>query len=78
VTANAGGNVTYNYYNNDTCSGVAMYVGVVSVSNGDTSGPLTEIANFPGVYYIVATYSGDSYNAGLVSGCASAPLTITP
>jgi putative nucleotidyltransferase with HDIG domain len=78
VTANAGGNVTYNYYDNDTCSGAEIYIGLASVSNGETSGPLSEIATFPGEYYIVATYSGDSNNAGMVSGCASAPLTITP
>jgi hypothetical protein len=78
VTANAGGNVTYNYYDNDTCSGAETYIGLASVSNGETSGPLSEIATFPGEYYIVATYSGDSNNAGMVSGCASAPLTITP
>jgi hypothetical protein len=78
VTGNAGGNVTYDYYDNDTCSGIAMYIGLVSVSNGDTSGPLTEMADFPGEYYIVATYSGDSNNAGMVSGCASAPLIVTP
>jgi hypothetical protein len=78
VTANAGGNVTYYYYDNDTCSGPETYIGVESVSNGVVAGPLTEFADVPGEYYIVAAYSGDSNNAGMVSGCANAPLDITP
>jgi hypothetical protein len=78
VTSNAGGNVTYNYYDNDTCSGIAMYIGLVTVTNGDTSGPLMEVADVPGIYYVVATYSGDSNNAGMVSGCADAQLIIAP
>jgi hypothetical protein len=78
VTANAGGSVTYYYYDNDTCSGPEFYIGSASVANGVTSGPLTEVAFVPGEYYDVAVYSGDLNNAAMVSGCSNAPLIITP
>jgi len=77
LTSNAGGTVTYDVYFNDTCSGSPYVLGSVAVTNGVTSGPLSQIvfAGF-GVYYYVAVYSGDANNAAVQSDCAGAPLTV--
>jgi hypothetical protein len=77
ATAGAGGTVTYDVYSNDTCSGTPYVLGTVGVTNGFTSGPLSQfVVASLGIYYYVADYSGDAQNAAAQSGCADAPLTV--
>lgn len=74
VTATAGGNVTYSYFSEGSCSGAATAVSTVQV-NGTAvpdSSPVT--FNQTGVYSWHAVYTGDPDNNGATSPCE--PLTV--
>jgi large repetitive protein len=84
ATLSAGGNptgsITFDLYDNPTCSGQAVYEEKVSVDNGNGT---YETANgvqlsTAGTYYWVATYGGDSNNKSAVSGCADEPVVVNP
>jgi uncharacterized repeat protein (TIGR01451 family) len=70
------GTITFKLYSNDDCTGL-LDTETTSVSgNGDYSTPNGFQINSSGVYYWVATYSGDSDNNGFTSGCADEPVAV--
>ncbi|MHB1525331.1 MAG: hypothetical protein ACYCZN_03455 [Candidatus Dormibacteria bacterium] len=71
ATTTAGGTVTYNVYNDSSCSSLDVTAGQVSVTSGSvpSSSPLT--FNTVGTYYWQAAYSGDPDNAPATSPCNS-------
>ena len=79
LTANAGGNVSYVVYTNDTCAGggTDIDLGPVTVTNGATDGSVLWLPLATGTYYVVASYSGDSNNGGLRSDCAGGEVVVT-
>ena len=62
ATADAGGTITFNAYDNSECGGTPVFTDTVDVTgNGDyTSGVFTP--DTAGNYYWIATYSGDANN----------------
>ena len=81
--SNAGGNLTYRVYDNDTCTssngGLVTTLGPVSVINGSVpDSPDWTATVTAGTYYFVASYSGDPNDTPTASGCASDPLTVSP
>lgn len=82
ATADAGGTITFNVFDNNECSGTPVFTDTVDVNgNGDyTSGVFTPDA--PGSYYWIATYSGDANNAPSSGSCRddgeTSSLTPTP
>jgi hypothetical protein len=85
ATATAGGTITYQLFNNATCS--TLNGGLIAtltpspntVSGGVAPDSLTFTFNNAGTFYFYAVYSGDANNTGPVnSGCASEPVTIKP
>jgi HD-GYP domain-containing protein (c-di-GMP phosphodiesterase class II) len=77
LTPSAGGNVTYRVYTDNSCTFAVGTFGPITVTNGDTSGPITLQFLVSGTFYVVASYSGDINNAGMQSGCASAPVVVS-
>ncbi|MGA2014225.1 MAG: hypothetical protein ABSH51_27340 [Solirubrobacteraceae bacterium] len=71
-TATAGGTVTYSVYADSQC---ARKVGslVVAVANGSVPNSAPVTLSAPGVYYWVATYSGDGANTGYKGPMAARP-----
>jgi len=81
ASPDASGTVTYLVYDNDTCAGGAGLVatfGPVSVTADSVPNSPDWTPNAAGVYYVVASYSGDSNNTTTTSGCAAEPLTVSP
>ena len=82
ASANAGGSVTYDVYDNATCAsgggGLVATLGPSTVTNGSVpdSAVWTASEN-PGTYYFVASYSGDADNTATTSGCGAEPITVT-
>ena len=71
------GSVIFNVYASSSCSGTVLSHGSGSVSGGQAvSGSLGPI-NTAGTYYVLATYGGDSNNAGASSVCGSEVVTVT-
>ena len=82
ASANAGGSVTYDVYDNATCAsgggGLVATLGPVTVTNGNVpNSPSWTATGSPGSYYFVASYSGDANNAAISSGCGAELLTVT-
>jgi len=80
-TADAGGTVTYEVFNNGSCSsaggGLVATLGMVTVLNGvaPTSAPWT--ASEPaGTYYFVGSYSGDANNGVATSACGGDTVVV--
>ncbi len=82
ASANAGGSVTYNVYNNATCTstggGLISTLGPVTVTNGAVPDSPAWTPNAAGTDYFVASYSGDVNNIASASGCIAEPLTVSP
>jgi hypothetical protein len=81
-SANAGGSVTYNVYNNATCTsgggGLISTLGPVAVTNGVVpDSPNWTAPGTAGTYYFVASYTGDANNTATVGGCSAEPITVT-
>jgi hypothetical protein len=72
------GTITFRLYNNTTCAGTpAAEVTNSSVNgNGDYTSPLATPAA-AGVYYWVASYSGDANNEPAQTGCADPTEQVT-
>ena len=75
ASSNAGGTVTYNRFNNGTCSGTPANTETVAVTNAvvPDSSPFTPTA--AGSYSYQAVYGGDLTNFPATSPCE--PLTVT-
>ncbi len=81
ATANAGGTVTYTVYTNSNCSTAATtqisgQPPVVTVTGGVVPNSASVTFNQAGTYYWQAFYSGDSNNAGAISGCSTETLVV--
>ena len=80
ATASASGTVTYDVYNNDTCSsaggGLVATLGTVAVTYGAVADSPDWTGPSPGTFYFVAAYSGDVNNQSATSGCASEALSV--
>src|SRR5205807_5164928 len=75
----AGGTVNYNLFiGSSSCTGTTSTVSNVTVANGaiPNSRSVTFNSTNPGGYSFQASYSGDTNNIGVTSGCE--PLTINP
>jgi len=75
----AAGTVTYDVYNNDTCSstGLVATLGPVTVTNGAVPNSPGWTAGPAGAYYFVAAYSGDASGKVTSSECAAATVTVS-
>ena len=77
VTSSAGGTVKYEYFTNDgACSTTATGTYTEIVSSGTVPNSPSVTFTTAGLYSWEAIYSGDSNNAGTVSGCE--PLSVVP
>jgi uncharacterized repeat protein (TIGR01451 family) len=73
------GTITFNLYNNDSCTGEPLHTETVSVdANGTFETPAGVTLDTAGTYYWVATFSGDSNNQPATSGCADEPVEVKP
>jgi hypothetical protein len=73
---NPTGTVTFNLYSNPSGTGTPLFTDTEALVSGTaTSRGYTATAS--GTDYWVATYNGDSNNAPISSGAASAPVTLT-
>jgi len=71
--------VTYKAYDNDACSGTALFTDTVTVTNGVVPDSASTSFSAAGDYYWQATYSGDANNVGPVSSvCTSEHLVVVP
>jgi hypothetical protein len=75
-----GGSVSWKLYDNANCEGTALASdGPVSVTgNGSYETPSGATPTATGTYYWVATYSGDSNNKAIASGCEEEPIAVNP
>lgn len=75
ATADAGGTITFNVFDNNECGGDPVFTDTVKVSgNGDyVSGTFTPDA--AGRYYWIASYSGDANNKPSSGSCRDAGET---
>jgi len=83
ATPDAGGTVTYEVFNNNSCAsaggGLVTTLGTVTVASGVVPGSSTWTASEPaGTYYLVATYSGDANNAAATSACGGDLVVVAP
>jgi hypothetical protein len=81
ATPDASGTVTYDVFNNGSCSsaagGLVATLPPVVVTNAVVPlSPGWTAAGSPGTYYFVALYSGDANNAAAQSGCSADPFAI--
>ena len=75
-TANAGGTVTYNIYNNTSCTGIPVFTSTVTVTNGAVPSSSAFTPSVAGGYNAQAVYSGDTNNVGSTSTCGSEPFNV--
>jgi putative nucleotidyltransferase with HDIG domain len=76
----AGGSVTYDVYNNDSCSGGGLVttLGPVTVTSGTVpNSPNWMATGVTGTYYFVAVYSGDANHKSAVSKCNGASVIVS-
>lgn len=74
------GTVTYDVYNNDSCTngGLVTTIGPVAVTHRAVPESLGWTADGPpGTYYFVALYAGDTSHRTSRSGCANAAAIVT-
>ncbi len=74
--AQASGEVTYDVYNNSTCSGTPVATSAGTVSAGTANPSAAETTLGPGIYYWTASYGGDVNNQKAASACGSELLTV--
>ena len=78
---NPTGNVTFNLYNNGTCTGPPTFTsGPHNINgSGDASSNSfnTNTTSLPGDYFWAVTYSGDGNNNAAATGCADASEKLT-
>jgi uncharacterized repeat protein (TIGR01451 family) len=75
---NPTGTITFDLYDNDSCSGTAVFEEPASVANGNGTyeTPNGVALNKAGDYWWVAKYGGDSNNLSAQSGCADEPVVV--
>jgi hypothetical protein len=73
---NPGGTVTFNLYDNATCSGTALFTDTETLAGG-TATSASYTATAVGTDYWAATYNGDGANNQVSSGCGYAPVTLS-
>jgi hypothetical protein len=76
-TSNAGGTVTYSWFNDGTCGalgGTKTSLPVVTVTNGVVPNSKPQNFSTTGFYSFQAVYSGDTNNPGATSACE--PLNV--
>ena len=76
----ADGTVTYDVYNNDSCSGGGLVttLGPVRVTKGVVpNSPNWVATGVTGTYHFVAVYSGDSNHKSAASGCNGASVLVS-
>jgi SdrD B-like domain len=73
-----GGSIIWVLYDNSKCGGTPVASdGPVTVDgNGEYTTPNGASPTLSGMYYWVATYSGDANNNGVSSGCADEPIGV--
>ncbi len=72
---NPSGTVTFELFDNASCSGTPVYSDSVSLSSGRAQSG-TYVANQAGTWEWEAQYSGDDFNTAASSGCGQEPLTV--
>src|SRR6185312_15211141 len=77
--AHPGGEVSWKLYDNAKCEGdpVASDGPVTVGHNGEYTTPTGASPTQAATYYWVATYSGDSNNSEVASGCGDEPVTVS-
>lgn len=75
LAASSTGTVTYALYKDSKCTVPALAAGTAGESKG-AAGPSAPVKPAAGVYYWLASYSGDGANAGSASACGSEVLTV--
>lgn len=78
VNAGAGGNVTYNIYSGNTCSGTPVFSDVKPVTNGIVPKSAYFKPAQTGTYNAQAVYSGDLNNAAATSACGTETFQVVP
>jgi hypothetical protein len=73
----ASGTVTYNLFNNNACSGAAVVISTVTVSNGAAPSSASHTFAVAGSFSWNAVYSGDANNSPATSSCESLTVTAT-
>ena len=74
ATADAGGSITFKAYGpgDDDCNGTAAFTSnAIAVSGNGTYGPVSFTPDTAGVYYWIATYTGDARNEGSTHACGA-------
>ena len=71
------GSITWTLYPNDDCSGTPVGTDMIAVDDDGTfETPTGVTVNSAGTYYWVASFSGDSNNFTVSSGCAAEPVQV--
>ncbi|HET8752392.1 MAG TPA: DUF11 domain-containing protein, partial [Gaiellaceae bacterium] len=71
--------ITWNLYPNNDCTGTSLDTETLSINdNGTFETPTGVKLDTPGTYYWVASYSGDSNNLAVSSGCADEQVLVKP
>jgi len=78
ATGDAGGQVTYTVYTNNTCTTGARAAGTVTVTNGVVPDSNALAFNTAGTFYWQAVYTGDTKNNGATSTCVDETLVVNP
>jgi hypothetical protein len=75
---NPTGNIVFNLYgpNDATCAGPALYNQTVAVSGASASTSPGFTTKLAGTYRWTASYSGDTYNKPVASGCQDEQVTV--
>ncbi len=72
------GTITFDLYDNGTCTGPALHEETASVSGNGTYSTSQGYTSTKGItYYWVASYGGDSKNKSAAAGCADEPVAIS-
>jgi len=78
-TSTAGGTVTYNLYSgSSSCSGSAVVISTVTVTNGVVPSSGSHTFSTGGPYSWQAVYSGDASNSGATSSCEPLVVKASP
>ena len=76
ATANAGGTVHYQVFDNPQCAGTATDAGMATVTNGVPGNSIAITFNLAGKFYWQADYSGDANNDSATSPCSLEVVTV--
>ena len=77
ATADAGGTVHYQVFDNANCTGTSIEAGLATVTNGVPGNSLNITFNNAGTFYWQADYSGDANNNAASSACNLETVTVS-